>query len=121
MTISGHCPQIRHGESLALTYPEFTRFSYPDAIVRFAEMGRILNPDLKVLPDEQAAERSCEEMDAFLKKIGMWLSFKGLGASMEEIVAIAENSRLLPDYKNNPRIASRDEIYGMLLKAYERV
>ncbi len=121
MTISGHCPQIMHGESLALTYPEFTRFTYPYAMARFAEMGRILNPDLKTLTDEQAAERSSEEMDAFLKKIGMWLSFKGLGTPLEEIAAIADNSRMLPDYKNNPRIASRDEIYEMLLKAYDRI
>ena len=27
MTISGHCPQIMHGESLALTYPSFLRFT----------------------------------------------------------------------------------------------
>jgi alcohol dehydrogenase class IV len=121
MTISGHYPQIMHGESLALTYPEFTRFTYPCAIMRFAEMGRILNPGLRTLPDEQAARSSCEEMDTFLEKIGMWLSFKSLGVTMEAIAAIADNSRVLPDYKNNPRVASRDEIYEMLLKAYNRV
>jgi alcohol dehydrogenase class IV len=121
MTISGYCPHIMHGESLALTYPEFTRFTYPYAIDRFAEMGRILNPNLSTVPDDQAAERSCEEMDQFLKRIGMWLSLKELGVTMEEINLIADHSRVLPDYKNNPRIASREDIYEMLVKAYERV
>jgi len=48
MTIGGQCPQVMHGEALAVTYPEFTRFTYPYAIGRFAAVGRILNPTLKV-------------------------------------------------------------------------
>jgi alcohol dehydrogenase len=120
MTISDQCPQIMHGESLAVTYPEFTRFTYTYAISKFAAMGRIFQPDLKNVPDEEAAARSCEALDAFLKTIGMWLSLKGLGASMEDVSAIADNSRVLPDYKNNPRIADREEIYEILLKSYDR-
>jgi alcohol dehydrogenase class IV len=120
MTISGHCPPIMHGESLAVTYPEFTRFTYAYAISKFAAMGRIFQPDLMNIPDEEAAARSCEALDTFLKKIGMWLSLKGLGATMEDISAIADNSRVLPDYKNNPRIADREEIYEILSKSYDR-
>lgn len=120
MAISGHCPQIMHGESLAVTYPEFTRFTYSYAMPKFAAMGRIFQPDLRNVPDEEAAVRSCEALDAFLKKIGMWLSLKGLGAAMEDVSAIADNSRVLPDYKNNPRIADRDEIYEILVRSYER-
>ncbi len=78
MTISGHCPQIMHGESLAVTYPEFTRFTYPYAVHQFAEMGRIFDLKLKNLPDEEAAAGSCQVLDAFQKKIGMWLSLKSL-------------------------------------------
>ncbi len=120
MTISGHCPQIMHGEALAVSYPEFTRFTYPDAIARFSDMGRILLPDLQGVPEEEAAMRSCEELDLFLKKIGMWLNLKDLGATLEDVTDIADNSRVLPDYKNNPRIASRDEIYQMLVRSYNR-
>jgi alcohol dehydrogenase class IV len=120
MTIGGHCPQIMHGEALAVTYPEFTRFTYPYAIPRFATMGRIFQSELRTASDEEAAVCSCEALDVFLKKIGMWLSLRGLGATMEDIRAIADNSRVLPDYKNNPRIASRDEIYEMLVKSYSR-
>ena len=120
MTISGHCPQIMHGESLAVTYPEFTRFTYPYAVAKFAEMGRIFDPTLQRASDEEAARQSCELLDRFMQKIGMWLSLKGLGAALKDVDAIADNSRVLPDYKNNPRIASRDEIYDMLLKSYDR-
>ena len=29
MTIGGQCPQVMHGEALAIPYPEFSRFTYP--------------------------------------------------------------------------------------------
>lgn len=120
MTIGGQLPQVMHGETLALTYPEFTRFTYPYAVRQFAEMGRLFNTRLKAVSDQSSAEKSCEEVDEFLKKIGMWLSLDKFGATMEDVSAIADHSRVLPDYKNNPRIASREEIYEMLVKAYNR-
>jgi len=120
MTISGYCPQIMHGEALAVIYPEFTRFTYPYAVSQFATVGRIFNPALKNVPDEQAAAQACEALDTFLHEIGMWLSLKNLGATREDVSAIADNSRVLPDYKNNPRIANRDEIYTMLGNSFIR-
>ena len=120
MTISGQCPQVMHGESLAVTYPEFTRFTYPSAVAQFATMGRIFDSSLKDLPDDQAAARSCEVLDHFMQESGMWLSLKGLGVSETDVVEIADHSQVLPDYKNNPRLATRDEIYEMLLKSYDR-
>ncbi len=103
MTIGGYCPHVMHGETLALTYPEFTRFTYPHAVERFATMGRIFEPALQNVSDEEAAAQSCEALDSFLKRIGMWLSFEGLRVSQEELVLIADHSQVLPDYKNNPQ------------------
>lgn len=120
MTIGGQCPQVMHGEAMAVTYPEFTRFTYPYAIGRFAAVGRILDPYLENESEEIAAEKSCEEVDQLLKKIGMWLSLEGLGVSEDEVVTIADNSQILPDYKSNPRIASRDEIHEILTKSFRR-
>ena len=120
MTIGGQCPQVAHGEALAVVYPEFMRFTFPYAVEKFAAMGRILDPSLETETDSVAAERSCEAIDHLLKQIDLWLSLEGLGVSEADVVAIADNSRVLPDYKNNPRIASRDEIYGLLSAAYRR-
>jgi alcohol dehydrogenase len=39
---------------------------------------------------------------------------------MEDVSAIADNSRVLPDYKNNPRVATSDEIYEILMNSYLR-
>jgi len=120
MTISGHFPQIMHGESLAITYPEFTRFTVPYAIEQFASIGRIFNARLSDLTDEEAAFQACKIIDNFLKEIGMWLNFKNLGVPLDKLSAIANDSTVLPDYKNNPRVADHDEIYQMLLKSYDR-
>jgi alcohol dehydrogenase class IV len=120
MTIGGQCPQVMHGEALAVTYPEFSRFTYPWAVERFATVGRLFNPSLAAMPDDQAAEACCIEIDKFLKRIGMWLSLSGLGVTEQDVIEIADHSRVLPDYQNNPRIATRDEIYEMLLRSYDR-
>jgi alcohol dehydrogenase class IV len=120
MTISGACPRVMHGESLAVTYPEFVRFTWQQAVDKFAVMGRILDPALGSVSEKAAAEGSCAAMDAFLKRIGMWLGLEGLGVSRQDVTFIADHSRDLPDYKNNPRVAGRDEILAMLEKSWRR-
>lgn len=120
MQVGGHCPHVAHGQALAVIYPEFTRFTCSSAISKFATVARIFNPIYGALPDEKAAELCCEEIDVFLKRIGAWLDFKGLGVSEEDIALIAEDGQVLSDYKNNPRIASIEEMHIMLKKCYAR-
>ncbi len=120
MTIGGQCPQVMHGEALAVVYPAFTRFTYPYALRQFAAVGRIFDPQLSTAPEYLAAESAPWAIDRFLQRIGMWLDLEGLGVSKEDMAAIADNSRVLPDYKNNPRIASRDEIFDLLADGYGR-
>ncbi|MDR3146947.1 MAG: iron-containing alcohol dehydrogenase, partial [Treponema sp.] len=40
MQIGGHCPQVSHGQSLAVFYPEFTRYTWRAAPEKFAALGR---------------------------------------------------------------------------------
>ncbi|MCX6343792.1 MAG: iron-containing alcohol dehydrogenase [Armatimonadetes bacterium] len=120
MAISGMQPHIAHGEALAVTYPAFTRYTYTSAIDRFAAVGRILDPSLCAVSDKEAAEQSCIAIDNFLKEIGLWLSFKKLKFPQEEIAQLAKASMVLPDYKNNPRIATLEEIHQILKDSYQR-
>lgn len=121
MMISGFCPHIMHGESLALTYPDFMRFTAPAAKEKFGKVAKILDSALVQLTDEEAADKAGEVMDRFLKEIGMWLNFKDMNVSMETLREIADHSHDLPDYENNPMIAQIDDIYRMLVNAFERV
>ena len=83
-------------------------------------MGRIFNQDLEKETDEIAAEKCCEEIDHFLKKIDMWIGFKDLNVTMEDIREIADCGQVLGDYLNNPRVATIDEMYELLTACYER-
>ncbi len=120
MAISGMYPHIAHGEALAVNYPAFTRFTYKSAIRQFATLGRILDSSLDSQSDEVAAEKSCELLDDFLKKIGMWLNLKGFKMPEAEIAELATASMRLPDYKNNPKIASDAEMLDIIKDCYSR-
>lgn len=120
MQVGGHCPHVTHGQALAVMYPEFTRYTWSSAAAKFAVLGRILNPALANESDQAAAEKSCEALDDFLRKIGLWIGFKDLKVSREDIRAIAGCGQVLGDYKNNPRVATIDEMHDMLTRSYER-
>lgn len=120
MQVGGHCPKVTHGQALAAIYPEFTRYTYPAAIQKFATVGRIFDPELKKDDDELAAQKACVAIDDFLKKIGLWIGFKDLGVTKEDIREIADCGQVLGDYLNNPRVASIDEMYEILMACYER-
>lgn len=120
MQVGGHCPQVTHGQALAAFYPAFTRYTYPSAISKFASVGRIFNQELENEADETAAGKCCEEIDLFLKKIGLWINYKELGVTMEEIQEIADCGQVLGDYLNNPKVAGIEEMYELLTACYER-
>jgi alcohol dehydrogenase class IV len=120
MQIGGHCPNVSHGESLAVIYPEFTRFTYKSAVEKFAAAGRIFNRDLEKMGDEAAAEQCCDEIDSFLKRIGLWVSLDDLGVTDSDIRAIADCGQVLGDYKNNPRVATIEEMFEILSKSRKR-
>jgi len=120
MAISGLYPHVMHGESLSIIYPAFSRFTYEHAVPQFATVGRIFNPDLQSVSDDIAAERSCEEIDKFIKSIGMWMSLKDANMPEEEIPVLAEQSMVLPDYKGNPRVATPEEMLELIKESYYR-
>lgn len=121
MMISGHCPRIMHGESLALTYPSFLQFTCPAAEKKFADVARIFCPSLKDVPDSEAAGECCGEIEKLMKDIGMWLNFRHFGVTYDILKKIAERGHELPDYQANPRIADTEEIYRELKEGYDRV
>ena len=120
MAISGMYPHIMHGEALALTYPEFVRFTSNSAVPKFAKLAQIFNPDLVTESDDVAAEKSTEEMDKFLKSIGMWFSLKKFDVPENELPELGKACMVLPDYQNNPKVATLEEIMGILESSYNR-
>jgi alcohol dehydrogenase class IV len=120
MAISGFYPHIWHGQALAVTYPAFTRYTAPRAVERFAAVGRILDPALQHVSDERAAEGCCAAVDAFMKDIGMWACLADYDVPKAELPALAEACLVLPDYTNNPRVATEAEILEILEVSHRR-
>lgn len=120
MAIGGMYPHVMHGEALALTYPVFVRYTCKSAAPEFARLARIFDPGLDSASDEDAADKCGELMDAFLKEIGMWLSLDGFKVPGEELPALARQCMYLPDYQNNPRVATLEDIMNILEESFTR-
>jgi alcohol dehydrogenase class IV len=121
MAIGGMYPNVAHGEALAIVYPAFTRFTWESAVPQFAKLARTLNHGLKDLSDGQAAGKSVEEVDKFLKNIGLWVSLKDKGMPENEINLLAKQCMVLPDYKGNPRVASEEEMIELVRLSYSNL
>jgi alcohol dehydrogenase class IV len=121
MAIGGMYPHVAHGEALAVTYPAFTRFTWEAAAPQFATLGRLLIRDADGAPDEDVARQSCEELDGFLRKIGLWIGLEDKGVPEEELPELAKQSMVLPDYENNPRVVeSEAEMLELLQQCFRR-
>jgi len=109
-------PRTGFGDNISSIY----KYTYAWAIEKFAKVGRIFNPALNELSDEEAAKEACVAIDDFLKKIGLWIGFKDVNVTKEQIREIADDGQVLGDYLNNPRVATIDEMYELLMNCYER-
>jgi len=120
MAMGGLYPHVAHGEALVCIYPAIMRYSFKHAVKKFAVVGRIFDPSLKHVGDSEAAERTCDALDRFLKEIGLWRGLEELKIPEEELKALAEASLVLPDYKSHPRVADVDEVLDLLQRSCRR-
>ena len=120
MALGGHASGISHGEGLAILYTEINRWTWRYAIEKYATIGRLFNPALEKSPDEIAAENCCNEIDSFLKKIGLWISLEDKAVSKEKIEAIANDTLNLRNYTLHPKIANFEEISSILEKSFKK-
>jgi alcohol dehydrogenase class IV len=118
MAIGGSAPHIAHGEALAIMYPAIHRWTWKKSIKEYATVARLFNPDLQAESDEVAAEKGCDEIDKFLKAIGMWFSFADKNLSESTLKAIAEDTFKLPDYAYHARIATPEVVMELLKNRY---
>jgi alcohol dehydrogenase class IV len=118
MAIGGMFPQIAHGQSLAIVYPAFCQFTRKCAIPQFARLARILDHSLEKATDSDAAERSCAVVETFLRKIELRLGLADFDVLESELEALARQSAVLPDYTNNPRVATPLEMLSLIRESY---
>ena len=120
MAIGGHASNIMHGEALAIVYSEINRWTWKQATLKYAKIAKLFNPNLEQESNEVAAERLCDEIDLFLKKIGLWINLKDKNVSESELKAIAEDSMKLRNYIVHPKVATLEDIYELIKRSYNK-
>jgi alcohol dehydrogenase class IV len=118
MAIGGMYPHVAHGEALAIVYPAFAEFTWKSAIPQFARLARIMNPILQSASDDEAAFNSVKEITAFLQSLGLLKSLEEVNMPEDEIEALAKQCMVLPDYSNNPRLATPSEMIDLVRSSY---
>ena len=118
MAIGGMYPHVAHGQALAIVYPACTRFTWQQAIDKYAFLSRTFNQELNGTSDEEAAQISHQEIIKFLKEIGLHQKLSEIDMPENEIEDLARQSMVLPDYENNPRVANLEEMKELVIESY---
>lgn len=118
MAVGGMYPHVAHGEALAILYPAFSEFTWEAANKQFARLAKILNPSLISMSEMNAASKCAEEIEKFLDILELNKTLKDISMPEGEIEILAKQCMVLPDYKNNPRIATEEEMIALVKKSY---
>jgi alcohol dehydrogenase len=70
--------------------------------------------------DKTAAEKCCDEIDSFLKKIGLWSNLEEKNVSIDDFGSIVEDTLKLRNYSLHPKIATSENVMDLLNRSYKR-
>jgi alcohol dehydrogenase class IV len=115
MAIGGMSPGTPHGLALTSVYRACLEFTWESAVSKFARLARMLESCLEDVDASEAAAACPGLVDNFTSRIGLTFSLKDFGISKEEIPALAKQSMVLPDYTNNPRVPTYEEMLQIVV------
>jgi len=90
--IVGKSPNIPHGISVAMVYPEYIAYALSGCIQKFAKIARIFNNGLCEESDQIAAAELKEQVISWEKAIGVYTSGNALGFSEEVKTEVIEET-----------------------------
>ncbi|NLB11350.1 iron-containing alcohol dehydrogenase [bacterium] len=117
--ISGKCPWVSHGQSLALVYPEFLKFEQDFCVAKAAKVARLANKAYETLSDEEAASHLSDEIIKLQKDTKIYTSLKKLNVPKEYIEELVRDAMNCPDTYVVNHIPTADEVRQMLLNMWE--
>jgi alcohol dehydrogenase class IV len=113
--LSGHYPQISHGESLAIIYPAFAEFTWPGAVEKFAVVSRIFGGGGT---DKEAARSFSDIVAAFLERIKLRRYMDDFGIETKDLGPVLKHAMAFPDHTANPVKPSEADMRDIYLKSY---
>ena len=109
----GAYTDCNHGQGLAIIHPKLYNHIYKENISKFARFAReVWNVESD--NDEEAAKRGIEELDNFIKEIGMPTTLKEIDISDKEMLRKVANSSNIT--AGCCKQLTHDEIYEILLE-----
>ena len=118
MAVGGMFPETPHGVALASVYVACLEFTRPSAIAAFASLARMIDPALNDVHAAEAATACPDLMQDFIGRIGLAHPLRDLGIAEEDISALAMQSMVLPDYRNNPRVPTHDQMLEIIAASF---
>ena len=118
MAIGGMYPHVAHGQSLAIVYPAFMEYTQAAAPYQFAWLARQLDPAAASLDDVRAAALAPALLSGFIKAIGISQKLRDVAVPETELDALTVACMVLPDYKNNPRVATPEDMSALVYASW---
>ncbi len=115
--LSGHYPQISHGESLALVYPAFAEFTWPGAVEKFAQVSRIFGGKGS---DQEAARSFSTVIASFLERIDLRCFMEDFGIKAADLGPVLKHAMAFPDHTANPVKPTEKDMLDIYLKSFRQ-
>lgn len=111
----GAYTNCNHGQGLAVIHPKLYAHIYKENISKFARFAlEVWKVDGKDLKDEELAKKGIEELDKFIKEIGLPTTLKELRISDKEMLRkVADSSNITAGCCKQ---LTHDEIYQILIE-----
>lgn len=111
----GAYTNCNHGQGLAIIHPKLYRHIYKENISKFARFAvEVWKVDDKDLSQEETARKGIEELDKFIKEIGLPTTLTEIEITDKEILRkVADSSNITAGCAKQ---LSHDEIYEILLE-----
>ena len=111
----GAYTDCNHGQGLAVMHPKLYRHIYKENISKFARFAvEVWKVDSTNLSQEEVAEKGIEELDKYIKEIGLPTTLAELGITDKEILRkVADSSNITAGCAKQ---LSHDEIYEILIE-----
>lgn len=111
----GAYTDCNHGQGLAVIHPKLYRHIYKENISKFARFAvDVWKVDSTNLSQEEVAEKGIEELDKFIKEIGLTTTLAELGITDKEMLRkVADSSNITAGCAKQ---LSHDEIYEILIE-----
>ena len=110
---------LQHGLANAICLPVVMNYNKEVSKKEYALVARAFGVDIFGMDELKAAERAIKEISALNKRIGIPGALKDAGVKKEQLAEVADKAYLDPCHLTNSRSSTRDDLYNLLLEAYE--